>query len=275
MKNVTLQKKLQSYAALASVMTVPAAASGQIIYTDLDPDVEITAGTLYEMDLNNDGIVDFRFDVGSNPGVWTKGEVYVSSSQDMNAVDATIGSLGYYYPRVLATSDPIDENNSWLAPIPYATFVIAYASGAAYGNWGGADNGYMGIRFDIDGNLHYGWVRLDVAADGSSMTLKDFAYEATAEMGIAAGAMPVGVTNLHQPIEAKIFAAPNKLLTIQLGQSLTHPVLSIYNIVGQKIMQKEIETGTFQEDLSAWATGNYLVNISAKEGTITRKIPLR
>lgn len=274
MKNITLQKKLQSYAALAGALTVPALASGQIVYHDFEPDIAVMAGDSFDLDLNNDGIVDFTLHSFVNAGAFTKAEVYVNSALDSNAVDASIGPLGYYYPKVLATSDLIDVNNSWIAPIPYATFVINYTTGNAYGNWSGTDNGYMAMRFAVGANLHYGWLRMDVSVDGSKITLKDYGYNSTPGEGIKAGEEPVGIGSVKSTLAATAFVGDNRQLMIHITQPLTNAVMTVYNVMGQNVFQKGIASGHTITDLSQFATGYYLVAIKAKEGMFAVKIGL-
>jgi uncharacterized membrane protein YjfL (UPF0719 family) len=57
-----------------------------------------------------------------------------------------------------------------------------------YGKWnGGPTVAYVGVRFDIGGSLHYGWIQLQVD-DGCNFTILDYAYENVANTPILAGA---------------------------------------------------------------------------------------
>ncbi len=273
MKNRALQKKLQSYASLAGAMLTPAMVDGQVIYHDFDPDILIVAEDTFALDLNNDGMVDFNLHTFVNAGAFTKAEVYVNSSQSINAVDATTGPLGYYYPRVLSQGDPIGQTNSWIAPIPYATFVIAYTTGNVYGNWSGTDNGYMGMRFAAGSNTHYGWLRMDVSVDGSTITVKDYAYQATPDEGLAAGEQSVGIGSIPPTLAASVFEF-DRQLTISLKQSYSNPVITIINSLGQKILQHSVTTGLTRLDLAKLSSGNYLVTVTADEGLLSKLIAL-
>ncbi len=57
----------------------------------------------------------------------------------------------------------------------------------AYGLWPGQGQKFMGVKFNIAGSAHYGWVRLSVAANCQSFTVYDYAYEDVAGRGIRAG----------------------------------------------------------------------------------------
>jgi len=68
-----------------------------------------------------------------------------------------------------------------------------------YGEWTGLENGFLGFRFEIDGEDHFGWARVSVsqvdANDPSTFldltaVIHDFAYESEPNTPIAAGAVP-------------------------------------------------------------------------------------
>ena len=60
-------------------------------------------------------------------------------------------------------------------------------SASQAGNFCGAGDKYLGVRFDLSGDTHYGWIRVNVAADCSRITIKDYAYEDAPDTPIKAG----------------------------------------------------------------------------------------
>ncbi len=57
------------------------------------------------------------------------------------------------------------------------------------GPWHTVTNGLLGISFEIDGNTHYGWMRMsDVSF--STFIVHDWAYETQPGVGIGAGVIP-------------------------------------------------------------------------------------
>lgn len=71
----------------------------------------------------------------------------------------------------------------------------------------GLDSGYAGLKFEIDGQTHYGWVR--VGAPGIGLNggwLYDYAYETRPNTPIRAGAKPVPV-----PLAAPHVVRPGQL----------------------------------------------------------------
>ena len=66
-------------------------------------------------------------------------------------------------------------------------------TGSSIHNWGQfAGNGlkYLGIKFDIGGSQHMGWVAVDLNQDVTSMTISGYAYEDVAGAPIGAGHVP-------------------------------------------------------------------------------------
>ncbi len=46
---------------------------------------------------------------------------------------------------------------------------------------------FLGLRFDSAGTTYHGWARLSIPANGTSFTLKDYAYSSTPDEGLFAG----------------------------------------------------------------------------------------
>lgn len=217
-KKVTFEKKLAKYSALAAGVALAGSAQAQIVYTDIN-DTTIMQTDSLMLDLNNDGIADFKIKAekysysssGSYYGytyiVKLKADfVFVEGTDTINEVlnsyVASSYSSGTYYPKALNLMDSIKNkptNNSelWVED----TYGILNGKGYYYmkfgsntssnnidfGQFDGVMDKYLAFRFGIKGKMHLGWVRLDVAADGKSFTVKSYAYETQAETDILAG----------------------------------------------------------------------------------------
>ena len=68
---------------------------------------------------------------------------------------------------------------------------VGYSNQTVEGPWGGnPKNRYLGVRFRIDGQIHYGWVRLTVLTQPTgtwSATITAYAYETVPNKAIKAG----------------------------------------------------------------------------------------
>jgi len=185
----SLQKKLMKYSlATGAIMLAGISANAQVVYTDVDPDETFaTVDTQYDLDLNNDGTVDFHIlRLSGTAGA----AIRVVSCPAGNEVLGSTSATGAFFNAYALDADvAIDATETiWNGTINGGALTLAWGSGS--GNWAaGATDKYLGLRFDIDGATHYGWVRLDAAAAGESFTVKDFAYESTPELGIIAGDM--------------------------------------------------------------------------------------
>jgi hypothetical protein len=85
-----------------------------------------------------------------------------------------------------------------------------------FGSWFGNGTHYLGVRFPIDGKMHYGWARLEVTW-AITVTMTGFAYEIQPDTPIDAGqtgayenAEPADVSPAHR-------SARNTLGALALG----------------------------------------------------------
>ncbi len=251
MKSTLLQKKLAAYSAMATAICAASNADAQIVYTDVNPDVTINTGDTYEVDLNNDGVVDFKTHAGkNNANTWKSVEIYTSLSLNNNQVAAYLGQFSYYYANLLSFGNVIDENENFYPAYPYVTLNFVYATGSVQGAWHGAIDGYAGLLFDINGEQHYGWIRLDVAEDASSAVIKDFAYESTIEKAIIAGDNGnVGIQSVKTD-NAVIIYAHNGLLSIVANGIALPATIKITNLIGQVVSEFELKNSKIEISIS-------------------------
>lgn len=78
----------------------------------------------------------------------------------------------------------IDANNSWTLPGAYPNQLDIRTS--SYHNWEGR-NAYIGVCFNTNGYVSYGWIRAEVAADGTSWKVLEWAYNQAPNEAIYAG----------------------------------------------------------------------------------------
>lgn len=207
-KNIDRQMKLYAAAALAAgvgMMALAQPAEGEVIVTKKNIPIPVSqyGGTQYlvPVSLNNNGITDFSFSLYSF--------AYHSAFRDLTvypreggAVVAKVETTG---ERPLASelargakigpSAVFSSDNVTSIEGSHANF--GYRSGKSYysksfvGNWGNnAKNSFLGVRFLINGETHYGWIRLTVmtATKGAmSATITGYAYETVANKVIKAG----------------------------------------------------------------------------------------
>jgi len=254
---LNLGKRLASYGALTMAIAGISDATGQITYTDVDPDETLT-GTRFLLDLNGDAITDFEI---SNDGVFsgvtpgTTARIYTSN--DVLGMNA---GGNYNYPFALEEGEVLDSGAStWITNSNYQTLNW---QGCAYTNsqWcDGQVDKYAGLRLNVGGEQFYGWVRMDIPADASSITIKDYAVNTVAGEGILAGEQElvgfedIAFNNFEHFIN-------NDVLTLKASTALENVV--IYNISGQVVLNKALSSLTETVDLSAQATGVYIAKVT-------------
>ena len=139
----------------------------------------------------------------------------------------------------------------------------------SFGNWCSVTDRYLGLRFNIGGNTHYGWARIDVPNNASdSWTVKDYAYNINAGAPINAGQQTLSVeTNNLQDV--RIVALNKSIGLYNLTETSRY---TLYSISGKQIL-----TGTTSSEMSVIeanqvATGVYILELNGEDSnTIIRK----
>lgn len=213
----SLKKRLKAYSMTAGAIAAGATSvNAQIDYTDLDPDAVAGGTDTVYLDLNNDGTDDFVFI--ANAGTYGSGAFNVyqnfAIALNDNAINGSATS-SYLYPYAVPMNDVIDGNLTFNGGSNFQTlgwdYFAAGATSAAYtyGNIRvGSGDVYIGLSLDAAGNTHYGWARVSLDL-GGTLTLKDYAYEQTACLGIEAGATTGGLTPTAAPSASNIAGTDN------------------------------------------------------------------
>jgi hypothetical protein len=205
----SLNRRLNTYAQVAaaagvSVLALVGASEAQVVYT---PTNEVTrAGFPLYIDLNHDGIKDFLLRTTFYVG--TAGtDLGLSAAGYHNDNNRVVGrhlrtSGGYFFSvaSALPAGARIGPNRHFSATLPFMAEELFKRVGDEYSDQGawedkgkGVKDRYLGLKFVIDGETHYGWARLSVTLaherqyDDVSGTLTGYAYETTPDKPIIAG----------------------------------------------------------------------------------------
>ena len=295
-----LQKKLKSYSSLAGALAATGAVNGQVVYTDVNPDNSFQYPFTYQLDLNQDGQVDFIIQpLVDNGGYSSANELVVKVQPDnlnINAVNAdNNGAIAH------ATADQIDGNMSnWSVGgsgnnIGSAGVKMAFAGGyggyyggyyyGGYygyggqgGNWLGASDKYLALRFSTaSGSTYYGWARLDVDVNAHSFTLKDYAYNATANGSIICE-VPESTTGIENPIsETKAISIYNtdRTIHVQLGEMSNAGTITVVDILGKEIRKVEINNAHMLIPVEEAKSGIYFVSVNNGSEQYTKKVVVK
>jgi hypothetical protein len=192
-------KNLLNYAAAAGAASVGMLALAQpslaeVVYTKAD--IPITGNTgVIQFDINNDGIPDF----GISNAYGTCEAPARLHNHTRHPEGCSFGSLRLVPAQA---SNEVGVAQSCAAELrgglkvgpaknfPPGTWDMFWEVGNATSThkgcpWTGNNGGYLGLKFVVDGETHFGWARVSLK-DG--ITITGYAYESTPNKSIETGA---------------------------------------------------------------------------------------
>jgi len=159
------------------------------------------------IDMNHDGIPDFRFHLAS----FDYHSFNATLSVKPMGGNGVMAGGGYAYPVIngynigsrqfftLGGSVRMERTDGFHYEFYFRNF---------FGPWANIRNGFLGVEFLIDGAIHYGWIRMTVNAKDLPLgvTVTGYAYETVAGQSIQAGQM---VEEASAPVESAPLARPS------------------------------------------------------------------
>jgi len=198
--NTKLDKRIAGYvtaAAGAGLLTLAVPAESEIVYTPCNVPMAQDVGlgpAMTQLDLNNDGIPDFQFTnyIYSTHG---NGESYlkISPLQQGNEIwGARITGNRHVTAAALSEGLQVGSNanfRSYPQGIDMAYRGHNSISGAASGNWLKVETAFLGLKFVIGGQVHYGWALVKLTGPGQflSGSIFGYAYETVPNQPIITG----------------------------------------------------------------------------------------
>jgi hypothetical protein len=228
----SFQRRLSSYAAMASAAGVSALAlaqpaEGKIVYTRAHR--IIAFGDTYKLDLNHDGITDFSlfqrsgaFKTNNYHSLWVR-------SNSVAAVRSHILALA------LPSGVPVGSGINFLhykygLEMVHCTSVFGHTlfcnSAQTSTKWANVTNRYLGLKFLINGEVHYGWARFNVKTKLRNKKvvitplLTGYAYETVPDKPIITG-------QTQGPEDDNDFTEPNASLSMPARQTATLGMLAL------------------------------------------------
>ena len=148
----------------------------------------IGPGSSYKLDLSHDGITDFTLrDLQPHHRHCGLGRPFCGSRRGQWGGGALTRSRPWAY--ALKRGVVVGPRRPFKAK-RMVSIRIEDSAHYSYGSWLNVSNRYLGLRFKIAGKVHYGWARLNVAADQHAhvtATLTGYAYETIPNKAITAG----------------------------------------------------------------------------------------
>ncbi|HEX8816684.1 MAG TPA: hypothetical protein VF753_14395 [Terriglobales bacterium] len=195
---------LAASAAGVGVVATAQSAEGKIVYTKTDK--EIGDNQALYIDLNHDGIFDFKLKntltTSTAGGAFDHLVAGPAKKGDSNEVWGHTVPFGIYASALQAGMQIGPKGEFIKSAGLMAAYSISggvHAGGArragpdgnysCTGPWANVQNRFLGFKFQVKGETHFGWARVSVVCSGVTVTatLTGFAYETVANQPIRAG----------------------------------------------------------------------------------------
>lgn len=272
--NKELQKRLGKYTAAAAALVSATGATAQIVYTDVDPDYSHPGNEIgIGLDMNNDTNFDFAIFSADTIDAGVRYRYTVVAPYGTAAASNAIAGeapSGFDYALALNSGDMIDNTLNWIS----ATNTMAYnvdSSNPYNENWNGVTDKYLGLKFVSGGNTYYGWARMDVQAVADVWTLKDYAYNSTANGSIQAGQM-AGINTMEMESLVHFVNQANNTVKVVVNGGLTEGAISLVSSTGQVVSTGNVDSDEYIVDLNGLSAGIYVISAQFAEGQMTKKV---
>jgi hypothetical protein len=244
----------------------------QIVYKDIDPDITTTINStdgfkdnIVSIDFNGDSKDEYNFrwdDFGG--GEWYLHTTF-SAINEISLKGTNTNPYGARYIDPLMSSTSINSSLNWGNSYPEP--LIGDKDDTNFQNLG---DRFIGCKFSINGNTHYGWIR--VKLDGALFTIKDYAYESEANTAIDAGeknSLRIDKNEFNQffslyPTPSSNYIQLNTKTSVQI-ESIK--LLSLNGNIALKC--KKLDKNRI--DISKIAQGVYLLQIKFNRGKVVCK----
>jgi hypothetical protein len=199
----SILQQLNMYALAASaagvgLLAAAPPAEAKIVYTPAHK--LITPNHTIPLDLNHDGIADFRLkDIRFTTSPYGFSHIAMLSVVPARNANKAAGYSAFnrHYASALKAGVSIGPKRKFASGAMQMAYVMsdtgAHRGTAAecLGPWGDVVNRYLGLKFLVQGKVHFGWARLSVRCSGFvnvDATLTGYAYETIPNKPIIAGA---------------------------------------------------------------------------------------
>ena len=253
-------KQLIKYSALSMALVSVADASGQIVFTDIDPDFTSGVGESFAIDFDGNGTNDIT--------IFQDELTFVNNGNPITAPRIRIDTEaiafennGYTYTSNLPQGESISPNGDFIANVDLC-LGYGYAYSFCHENQQESGDSLVGIRFDIEGSTHYGWIEFGNVT-GNQYEVLSYAYESTPDMGIFAGNTS-NDTDGNLSLEDNVIEGlssyiANDALTITSRNPLQN--VTIHNLNGQEVISQNLGNTSETINLNGLSTGVYIATV--------------
>jgi hypothetical protein len=283
------ESRLARFSAFAGAVLASSAVNSQIVYTNVDPDIIIdTASGQYNLDFNVDAMIDVTLNVmnvmeftsiSTSTSAVYAGSLAVVTPGIGAGVVAILGSSSSSYVTAMNNGDLIGTaavfgGSSMAALAVDITITSSFSSyQISNGAFLGVTDKFLGVKFLIGTNTHYGWARLDVSANADTIRLKDYAYNVAADSPILAG-QTLGLDAISVENKVTIKTTLDNA-TINVTPDLIGGRVVMFNIAGQEIKVVQITDVNTEILYEGVETGIYTITAQFDGGMVNKKVYIK
>ncbi len=186
----SLQRRLNSYALAAgsagvSLLALMQPSQAKVVYTGTHK--VIGNGVGYNLDLNHDGTIDFTIQNNKGGSCTTDSchyfeQLAITAPKSNDVVFNVFGAVAMKGGMAIGPKRRFDGG--------FKNMAYVAITSQPFGSWINVKNRYLGLKFKIKGETHYGWVRLSVQLEPFlkiRAILTGYAYETVPDKPIVAG----------------------------------------------------------------------------------------
>ena len=232
-----------------------------VVYVDI-PDLTVSSSNTWRF---------FRIEKGDDRdyGAWYTNESVrlVTYGKDIVCVESTNNTAFIAENvRIDGSSNFVSNSNSFIV------------SSNSYNDWNGK-SGFIGFKFKINGNTHYGWFHISVANNGLSYSILDYAYNKNPGEGLLTTKnRAIKINDNNTSLKNLITTSPNPFKTnFQISfefPEIGNISVEVYDFYGKKVLEKKYltnpGTATIGKELSS--NGVYFVKIKTSNETVFKRV---
>jgi len=284
------KSKSKTYASiivgLCLMTAVGSSADAQVVYTD-GADVTLNGDDIIQIDFTNNYATDVELQLGDGNGTpyLVNGSWVADARRDLESYGSGNGriatsSTAPNYADRLDLGAIINVNNTYdddgqtkiydvaNSNLTYQTYAGMVERNTPASPWveNTADK-YLGVKFLIGHNTHYGWILMSVNSQYTA-TIKSFAYNTTPGEAITAGQTVTSIFNSKaEALNVNLFEE-----TLTLGKMTRGGNVSVMNATGNEVFSSKVNAGDNEYKVAGLTPGLYIVNVNLEEKVITKKV---
>ncbi len=287
-------KRIASYLSGAGALLLSVQAKGQVLYTDLQPDIIVGdlswGGQLnYFLDINQDGIDEYKFEYFNDNQSFcgsggAYGPNYYGGFSFVNIDPISFGNAVYFglapgavftgsscysqpFAFDLGNTPAINQATKWIqGQLMFWEEYTCSGFPVCESRWP-SGNKFVALRMQI-GNANYmGWIRAELA--GNVVILKDFAFCNTPNVSLPMGAMSLNV-GIQQLDAIAVVEFQQLQMSLSFSEIPRNATLHLYNLTGEEIFSSSCNSKEISYLFAV--PGVYLIQVETETGRYSKKL---